>query len=239
MLLGLCCTSLFISIGLLCISLIISIGHDIHAARNTSTRTQNLDSLIQIQIAPAFAFEFAPRDAENVHVLFCFCWIVEGVAFSAETGIQISNAQVFTWKFSILAYKIKMYTYKHMYILGRLFFGQPSAGHPLSGLRLQVQSSYLMQHTATHCNTLQHAATHCNTLQHTQHTATHCNTLQHALNFGQSSAEWAVLASAIAVSCATNCNILQHTATYCDKLQHTATHCNILQHTATHYHCHI
>jgi len=33
----------------------------------------------------------------------------------------------------------------------------------------------LLQHTATHYNTLQHTATHCNTLQHT---ATHCNTLQ-------------------------------------------------------------
>jgi len=31
----------------------------------------------------------------------------------------------------------------------------------------------LLQHTATHCNTLQHTATHCNTLQHT---ATHRNT---------------------------------------------------------------
>jgi len=28
-------------------------------------------------------------------------------------------------------------------------------------------SSRVMQHTATHCNTLQHTATHCNTLQHT------------------------------------------------------------------------
>jgi len=44
----------------------------------------------------------------------------------------------------------------------------------------------LLQHTATHCNTLQHTATHCNTLHHTathcntlQHTASHCNPLQH------------------------------------------------------------
>ena len=36
--------------------------------------------------------------------------------------------------------------------------------------------SFVMQHTATHCNTLQHTATHCNTLQHT---ATLCNKLQH------------------------------------------------------------
>ena len=44
---------------------------------------------------------------------------------------------------------------------------------------------HILQHTATHCNTLQHTATHCNTLQHTathrttlHHTATPCTTLQ-------------------------------------------------------------
>ena len=30
-----------------------------------------------------------------------------------------------------------------------------------------MHHSYVMQHTATHCNTLQHTATHCSTLQHT------------------------------------------------------------------------
>ena len=46
----------------------------------------------------------------------------------------------------------------------------------------------ILQHTATHCDTLQHMATYCNTLQRTathcsalQHTATHCNKLQHAV----------------------------------------------------------
>jgi len=34
----------------------------------------------------------------------------------------------------------------------------------------------VLQHTATHYNTLQHTATHYNALQHT---ATHCNTLQY------------------------------------------------------------
>jgi len=48
---------------------------------------------------------------------------------------------------------------------------------------------YILQHTATHCNTLQHTASSCNTLQRT---GTHCNTLQHT---------------------ATHCNTLQHTAT--------------------------
>ena len=42
--------------------------------------------------------------------------------------------------------------------------------------RCCIWMHYILQHTATHCNTLQHTATHCNTLQHT---ATHCNTLQH------------------------------------------------------------
>jgi len=35
----------------------------------------------------------------------------------------------------------------------------------------------LLQHTATHCNTLQHTATHFNTLQHT---AIRCNTLHNS-----------------------------------------------------------
>ena len=90
-----------------------------------------------------------------------------------------------------------------------------------------MQHSYVMQHTATHCNTLQHTATHCNTLQHNtthcntlQHTATHCNTLQHSI-----------------LSCIipTWFNTLQHTATHCNTLQRTATHCNTLQNTATQY----
>ena len=100
---------------------------------------------------------------------------------------------------------------------------------------LQGVLSGLVQHTATHCNTLQHQLTkvclsraaraikllHCSTLQHT---VTHCNTLQHT---------------------ATHCNTLQHTATHkgvpaeggsgyqTATLQYTATHCHSLQHTAT------
>ena len=67
----------------------------------------------------------------------------------------------------------------------------------------------MLQHTATHCNTLQHTATHCNTLQHTGTNSTaipkpkgDCNTLQYAT---------------------TNCKTLQHTATHCNTLQHAAT----------------
>jgi len=78
----------------------------------------------------------------------------------------------------------------------------------------------ILQHTATHCNTLQHTATHYNTLQRT---ATHYNTLQH--NDPN----------------ATYCIALQHiTATHrhilrvkliifhpdCNTLQHTVTRCN-------------
>jgi len=46
----------------------------------------------------------------------------------------------------------------------------------LQHARLLTTKTLILQHTATHCNTLQHTATHCNTLQLT---ATHCNTLQH------------------------------------------------------------
>jgi len=36
---------------------------------------------------------------------------------------------------------------------------------------------HILQHTATHCNTVKHTATHYNTLQHTAtYPATHCNT---------------------------------------------------------------
>ena len=83
----------------------------------------------------------------------------------------------------------------------------------------------MLQHSATHCNSLQLTATHCNSLQHSAthwqlvlskgRCVTHCNTLQHT---------------------ATRCNALQLTATHCNTLQHTATHCHTLQHTATHCH---
>jgi len=51
----------------------------------------------------------------------------------------------------------------------------------------------VMQHNATHCNTLQRSATHCNNLQHCacnmlQHAATHCNALQQ--RFRTHGAQW-------------------------------------------------
>ena len=79
----------------------------------------------------------------------------------------------------------------------------------------------ILQHTATHCNTLQGCLLRAAVSSHRngsfcdmilQHTATHCNTLQHP---------------------ASPCNTLQHTATHCNTLRHIPTHCNTLQHTAT------
>ena len=81
----------------------------------------------------------------------------------------------------------------------------------------------LLQHTASHCNTLQaeedgrktsDTSLHCNTLQHT---ATHCNSLHHtATRFRQR-------------NMATKRRTLVCTATHCNKLQLTASHCNTLQ----------
>jgi len=110
-----------------------------------------------------------------------------------------------------------------------------------------VLSSYanlnVLQHAATHCNTLQHAlqraAARYSTLQHT---ATYCNTFP----FHHSAEVVTVLCSYANLSvwqhAATRCNTLQHTATHTatraatrfNTLQHTATHRNTPQHTATH-----
>ena len=59
----------------------------------------------------------------------------------------------------------------------------------------------VIEHTATHCNTLQHTATHCN-CNTLQYTAIHCSTLQDT---------------------ATRCNTLQHTAAHCNTLQYCIT----------------
>jgi len=85
-----------------------------------------------------------------------------------------------------------------------------------------------LQHTATHCNTLQHTATHCNTLLHTerhcfilQHTIMHCNTLQHTTVTTR--------ATRLLYQAATHYNTLQHIATHCNTPRRTTTHCNTLQ----------
>jgi len=62
--------------------------------------------------------------------------------------------------------------------------------------------AYMLQHTATHCNTPKKTAT----------PATHVWTRHVALIMNEAS-------------------MLQHTATHCNTLQHTAMHCNTLQHT--------
>jgi len=68
--------------------------------------------------------------------------------------------------------------------------------------------NFLMQHTATHCNTLQHTATHCNTLQHTDSYIY----LIWCLNF-------------LAVCC----RVLQSVAVCCIVLQSVAVCCSMLQ----------
>jgi len=101
--------------------------------------------------------------------------------------------------------------------------------------------STILQHTATHCNTLKHDAIRCNTLQHT---ASHCNTLQHT--WTRARARWGhslVRARALArergreheheqeqgqgqdPSKATDCYRLQQTATDC-KENAIAKDCN-------------
>ena len=80
---------------------------------------------------------------------------------------------------------------------------------------LLLNAKVLLQHAASHCNTLQCTATHCNALQHT---ATHCNTLHQTTPYGLTMQ---------------HCTTLQNTATHGSTLQHTSTHCNTLQHCNT------
>jgi len=107
----------------------------------------------------------------------------------------------------------------------------------------------VLQHTATHCNTLQHGecrmysttcahrskcvAVCCSVLQCV---AVCCSLLSDV--FYDMCAQEQVTHTATHCNtlqyAATHCNTLQHTATHCNTLQHTATHCNTLQHTATH-----
>ena len=104
---------------------------------------------------------------------------------------------------------------------------------------------FVLQHTATHCNTLQHTqffffkmtrqctsgaptcCSPCSTLccSTLQHTGTYCNTQTFffewigAVNLGR------LHLAPYAPRCvAAHCNTLQHTATHCNTLQHTATH---------------
>ena len=88
---------------------------------------------------------------------------------------------------------------------------------------------------------LQHTATHCNTLQ--QHTATCCIILQRTAthSLGTVGRLGRVLAHSLSHSLV-HCNstlhhsnsVLQRTATHDNALQHTTTHCNTRQHNAIH-----
>ena len=88
-------------------------------------------------------------------------------------------------------------------------------------------SKTLLQHTATHCNTLQHTATHCTILHHT---VTYCTVLQHTATTQNGSLKACQQANLLMkFKCvSTRCNTLQHTATHCNTLQHTAAHCSTL-----------
>ena len=112
----------------------------------------------------------------------------------------------------------------------------------------------VLQHTATHCNTLQHShgtkgksgsrsylathflqhrhiAIHCNALQLT---ATHCNSLYVRREFSSREGMLAKVALNHVLQhsdCNTlpHCNSLQHTAIHGSTLQHITTHCSTLQ----------
>jgi len=117
-------------------------------------------------------------------------------------------------------------------------------------MRFSTRCNTLLQHTATHCNTLQHTAGYIyryrglnallDTLQHTA--ATHCNTLQ--VIYIETAAWMRFLTPQYTTI---HCNtLLQHTATHCNTLQVyriyiyipqawcTCRHRNTLQHTTTH-----
>ena len=144
-----------------------------------------------------------------------------------------------------------MYTYIYMYI------------YMYSHIHLQPTMHFNARAT---CRVLQHTATHCNTLQfqtempHAIHTATHCNTMQHTVTPGSDAARCEVKKSSMTarislsgIKClsvwqsafsampskinhtATHCNTLEDTARHYNTLQHTSRHCKTLQHTATQF----
>ena len=151
---------------------------------------------------------------------------------------------------------IQWYT-RTIYSLAHRITQQHTATHyiPRYVHQIGIHTSTL-RHTATHCNTphtsictpkrhshgsfvVQHPATHCNTLQHT---AAHCNTIHdtaaHKKRFTCATHTQKDLAQR-RVGTATHCNIPQHT-------KHAATHCrrhtlqtpHIAEHPTCRYHCH-
>ena len=83
----------------------------------------------------------------------------------------------------------------------------------------KLMAEYILQPTATHCNSLQFTATHYNAHDLLTGVA------QCSLWFGSVS----VRPTHSRKQISTHCNSLQLTATHCNSLQLTATHCN------THY----
>jgi len=89
----------------------------------------------------------------------------------------------------------------------------------------------MLQHAATHCNTLQRTATHCNTLQHKRGDAPTCATWSYDVypHARCSVLQCVVVAMTHMMSshrASLHRNTLQHTATHCNTQQRTATHCN-------------
>jgi len=115
---------------------------------------------------------------------------------------------------------------------------------------------HILQHTATHCNTLQHTtihcdtlrhtATHCDTLQHTttlQHTATNCNMKGTHIDEWRGKRDWRTHSGALkrngrmwrAFSAGVRCSVLQSVAVCCSVLQCVAVWCSVLQCVAVYY----
>ena len=102
-----------------------------------------------------------------------------------------------------------IYDMIHYYELQKRSIIGGKSGKQCFSRRLYRGVSTLLQHTATHYNTL---PTHCS-IHTLQHAATHCTTLHHT---------------------APHCNTSQDTTAHCATLQYIATHYNTQQHTATH-----
>jgi len=67
------------------------------------------------------------------------------------------------------------YSYTHIYVCTSLCAFQ----NAFPAIHRVLLVLYLLQHTATHCNTLQHTATHCNTTATDHHQKYNTYTLQY------------------------------------------------------------
>ena len=93
----------------------------------------------------------------------------------------------------------------------------------------------MLQHTATHCNTLQRTShviyyirhTHCSCCNTLQHTATHCNT-RHT-SYTILGTHIARILGCVLQRVAACCSVLQCVAVCCSVLQCVAVCCSVLQ----------